>query len=140
MSPNQSIPSLTKNQELVLTTLDDAKTSLSAYTILDNLRAEGFRAPLQVYRALEKLIEVGLVHRLESLNSFVACQHSNCDQHKAIAFAICNSCERVEELNNSKLSTLVQTISSDRHFQLENSIVELRGKCADCFADGQHQV
>ncbi len=140
MSPDQLMPSLTRNQELVLTTLDDAKTSLSAYAILDTLRVEGFRAPLQVYRALEKLMEVGLVHRLESLNSFVACQHSNCDQHKAIAFAICNSCERVKELSNARLSSLVSSISSDNHFQLENSIVELRGKCENCEADDQHQV
>ena len=65
---------LTRNQQLVYDALTGAKTPLSAYTLLDQLRDAGFRAPLQVYRALEKLIEIGQVHRLESINSFVACQ------------------------------------------------------------------
>ncbi|MEP1207474.1 MAG: Fur family transcriptional regulator [Rhizobiaceae bacterium] len=138
MSSSQPSPSLTRNQELVLASLHDASTPLSAYTILDNLRGEGFRAPLQVYRALEKLIQIGLVHRLESLNSFVACQHSDCDHHKAIAFAICDSCDSVAELTDSKLSSMVRALSDDSHFQLENSIVELRGKCEAC-ASGQQK-
>ena len=57
---------LTKNQKLVMGALSNANGPLSAYTILDELREHGFRAPLQVYRALEKLVELGLVHRLES--------------------------------------------------------------------------
>ena len=69
---------LTRNQQLVYDALTGADTPLSAYSLLDQLRESGFRAPLQVYRALEKLIELGQVHRLESINSFVACQHSDC--------------------------------------------------------------
>ena len=70
-------PALTKNQSLVFDVLTRAEQPISAYTILDRLREHGFRAPLQVYRALDKLLEAGLVHRLESLNAFVACAHRN---------------------------------------------------------------
>jgi len=66
---------LTRNQSLVFGALSRAEGPLSAYTILDQLRDDGFRAPLQVYRALDKLVETGMVHRLESLNAFVACSH-----------------------------------------------------------------
>ena len=52
----------------------------------------GLRAPLQVYRALDKLVETGLVHRLESLNAFVACAHKHCHDDCASAFAICEKC------------------------------------------------
>ena len=55
---------LTRNQHLVLDTLNKADGPMSAYTILDQLRDEGLRAPLQVYRALDKLLEMGLAHRL----------------------------------------------------------------------------
>ena len=55
---------LTRNQSLVMGTLASSNGPMSAYTILDELRGEGLRAPLQVYRALEKLVEFGLVHRL----------------------------------------------------------------------------
>ena len=51
---SEQMTSLTKNQEMVLGALNDAKAPMSAYAILDELRDEGFRAPPQVYRALEK--------------------------------------------------------------------------------------
>jgi len=46
-------PALTKNQTLVFDVLSHSDGPLSAYTILDKLRDHGFRAPLQVYRALD---------------------------------------------------------------------------------------
>lgn len=54
-------PQLTKNQSLVMGALAHSDGPMSAYTILDKLRDNGFRAPLQVYRALDKLLEYGLV-------------------------------------------------------------------------------
>ena len=62
---------LTPNQSKVLAKLEAASGPLSAYALLDQLRDDGFRAPLQVYRALESLVGAGLVHRLESMNAFV---------------------------------------------------------------------
>ncbi|MGB2321810.1 MAG: Fur family transcriptional regulator, partial [Candidatus Puniceispirillaceae bacterium] len=70
---------LTRNQTLVLEALASAGQPLGAYSLLDLLRDQGFKAPLQVYRALDQLISEGLVHRLESLNAWTACcedQHS----------------------------------------------------------------
>ena len=61
---------LTKNQALVLKVLINASQPLGAYAILDKLRGNGFKAPLTVYRALEQLADQGLVHKLESLNSW----------------------------------------------------------------------
>ena len=49
---------LTKNQTLVLKILEKANTPLSAYSLLDKLREHGFKAPPQVYRALDKLMEL----------------------------------------------------------------------------------
>ena len=59
-------PGLTRNQALVLDRLEKAEGPLSAYALLDQLREEGLRAPLQVYRALDGLMQAGHVHRLES--------------------------------------------------------------------------
>ena len=60
---------LTRNQNLVLGALTQATGPLSAYGILDQVRSDGIKAPLQIYRALDKLVEKGLAHRLESLNA-----------------------------------------------------------------------
>jgi Fur family transcriptional regulator, zinc uptake regulator len=123
---------LTRNQKLVLGALNSAKAPLSAYAILDALRGEGLRAPLQVYRALEKLIELGFVHRLESLNAFVACQHVGCDGVDSVAFAICGTCGKVDEVQDARLSNQLKTVSAKTGFALAHSVVELRGTCAAC--------
>ena len=123
---------LTRNQTLVLAALNAAKKPLSAYAILDALRADGLRAPLQVYRALDKLVELGFVHRLESLNAFVACQHIGCDGADSVAFAICGTCGKVDEVQDIGLSSELKSVSAKTGFVLAHSVVELRGTCADC--------
>lgn len=127
-------PDLTKNQSLVMGTLAKAKAPLSAYAILDQLRGDGFRAPLQVYRALDKLVEFGLVHRLESLKAFVACRHPECDAHEIVAFTICDTCGKVEEISDDVLSRRIKNLSSEAGFHSKNSTVELRGTCQACLA------
>lgn len=126
---------LTRNQSLVLGQLSRADGPLSAYTILDQLRDDGFRAPLQVYRALEKLVETGRVHRLESLKSFVACSQVNCGQtHSTVAFAICESCGQVNEISDTDLDERLKKLAGQSGFDLKKSVVELRGICAGCAA------
>ena len=107
---------------------------LSAYTILDELREHGFRAPLQVYRALEKLQEFGLVHRLESLNAFVACQHPTCEgeNRDTVLFTICEKCGSVQELMNESLGKAVKGLADKIDFSLKESVIELRGVCSAC--------
>ena len=125
---------LTRNQTLVLGALNNSKAPLSAYSILDALRGEGLRAPLQVYRALDKLVELGFVHRLESLNAFVACQHIGCDGVDSVAFAICGTCGKVDEVQDATLSQELKSVSLKTGFALAHSVVELRGTCAACLA------
>ena len=69
-SATRSPPGLTRHQSLVLDALVRAEHPASAYALLDQLRGDGMRAPQQVYRALDKLIAYGLVHRVASLNAF----------------------------------------------------------------------
>ena len=84
---------LSKNQQLVLEIIEKAKEPLKAYSILFNVQKKGIKAPLQVYRALDKLIEIGKIHKIESKNAFVACKNSNCEISNATAFSICEKCE-----------------------------------------------
>ncbi|NVK35110.1 MAG: transcriptional repressor [Rhodobacteraceae bacterium] len=125
---------LTKNQALVFSALSDANGPLTAYAILDELRGDGFKAPLQVYRALEKLIEGGLVHRLESLNAFVACRHPTGCSHQWAAFAICESCGDVKEFSPDKAMDLLKDWAENDGFKLAKTTVELRGQCPACLA------
>jgi len=123
---------LTKNQSLVFKTLNEAAGPLTAYTILDHLRADGFKAPLQVYRALDKLQEAGLVHRLESLNAFVACCQPECGAHENAAFAICEDCGKVQEFASDEAAGLFKAWAREQNFRLLKTTIELRGQCALC--------
>ena len=123
---------LTRNQELVFGTLDKFGAPLSAYEILDRLRSKGLRAPLQVYRALEKLMAMGAVHRLESINAFVICRHDGCEGHSACVFAICETCGRVSEFLDAKISSHVKAWAKADGFQLKSTAIELRGECREC--------
>lgn len=123
---------LTKNQSLVMGALSNADGPLSAYTILDQLRDDGFRAPLQVYRALEKLMETGMVHRLESLNAFVACRHSACSDDGQTVFMICEDCGNVSEITDKTLTKRLRAMAEDAQFALKKATIELRGTCEVC--------
>ena len=129
---NHGLEKLTKNQSLVFNTLTEADGPMSAYTILDALRDDGFRAPLQVYRALDKLIELGAIHKLESLNAFVACSQPSCDSHAFIAFTICEDCGSVEEVGDPHLEKQLSKLAKASKFQTKRSTLELHGSCSNC--------
>jgi Fur family transcriptional regulator, zinc uptake regulator len=130
--PHGHGPALTKNQQLVLGALSQAGQPMSAYSILDSLRGEGLRAPLQVYRALDKLVENGSVHRLESLNAFVACAHQHCHDGCASAFAICEKCGSVTEFSDDAVMERLRGWSGRAKFSPSKMVVEVRGVCAAC--------
>ena len=126
---------LTRNQSLVLATLSRVSGPQTAYEILDALRAEGLRAPPQVYRALDKLTELGLAHRLESLNAFVACGEPHAHESGGvIAFAICEKCGHVSEFCDDVVCQRLKDWESRESFTARRTTIEIRGLCKGCAA------
>ena len=125
-------PELTKHQILVFDALVREENPTSAYALLDQLRGDGMRAPQQVYRALDKLIEYGLVHRVESLNSFVACTQPHDHRHGLVIFAICDHCGHVDEFSDKAIERRIKGWSSDHAFRLRTATVEMHGTCGRC--------
>lgn len=123
---------LTRNQCLVLDTLRETGKPLSAYDILDQLRTEGLKAPLQVYRALGALTKNGQAHRLESLNAFVACAGEECHRSGLNAFAICAKCGNVNEFSDFVLRKRLEDWSDANGFRASHSVVEMHGTCDIC--------
>lgn len=123
---------LTPRQQQVLTALTSAGKPQSAYTLLDTLRAEGFRVPLQVYRALSALTQAGLVHKLESINAFVACAHTHPHRHGLAAFTICDKCGQADEFSDDTIEERLGQIADARTFALAHTIIEMRGVCEAC--------
>ncbi len=123
---------LTKNQGLVLKVLESHQSPLTAYTILERLNDSGLRAPPQVYRALDKLIDLGLIHKLESINSFIACQHRHCTSHQITSFAICESCQCVSEIVNAEFEQTLHGLAENAGLIPRHSTIEIHGLCTAC--------
>ena len=104
---------------------------LGAYDILAVLAAEGrSSAPPTVYRALEFLLEQGLVHRLSSLNAFIGCSrpgHAGSGQ-----FLICRSCGNAAELNDGGIERAIVRGATSQGFATHGHTVEISGVCPDC--------
>ena len=121
-----------RNQQLVLEALTHAGKPLSAYELLDLLRESGLRSPLQVYRALERLIADGSVHKIESNSTFAVCSSGNCEAQGHAIFAICTRCGDTLELHDPQLDHLLHHLSHKHGFATQAAIVELSGLCRDC--------
>ncbi|MBL8584090.1 MAG: transcriptional repressor [Rhizobiaceae bacterium] len=130
----KGLDTLTKNQAQVLERLKAASAPLSAYALLDQLRDSGFRAPLQVYRALDTLIKSGYVHRLESLNAFVACAEPHDHAHRMTAFAICDICGQASEFSDAEVGEPLEDWLHQTGFSAKKAVIEFRGTCAKCAA------
>jgi Fur family zinc uptake transcriptional regulator len=122
---------LTELRRRVLEILWNSPTPLGAYAILDVLRDDGRPgAPPTVYRALDFLLEQGLIHRLASLNVFVGCRQP--DNHHAGQFLICRDCGQVNELSNPMIEELLSAEAAAREFEVLAQRVEVLGRCPDC--------
>jgi len=121
---------LNAKEKLVLAALRRCRKPASAYDLIDALKPEGVKAPPTVYRALGRLMEAGLVHRLESLNAFVACTHKH--GSAAVALAVCEDCGSVEEFESQELTGILEGWAARAQFKLRQTTLELRGSCSAC--------
>ena len=108
---------------------------LSAYELVALLEARENRkiAPLTVYRHLDFLMSVGLVHRLESTQSYLPCAFA--DHSHDSQYLMCSNCGRVDELASSALAKALADIASARDFAVTNAVIEITGLCGRCDAD-----
>ena len=123
---------LSKNQQIIFDLIDKSPEPLKAYTILYNVQKKGINAPPQVYRALDKLVEIGKIHKIESKNAFVACKNSDCEISKATAFSICDSCEVVDEISDVKLSKYLSSFNHKKGMKFKRFNLEFFGLCKKC--------
>ena len=122
---------LTQQRRTALRLLCASDKPLSAYELLDRMRGSIKNpAPPTVYRALDFLLENGLVHKLESLHAFVGCAHP--EHTHAGQFLICSDCGEVSELEDSAVARSLQAAGKAAGFRTTRPVVELIGTCAQC--------
>ncbi|MBB2189318.1 transcriptional repressor [Gluconacetobacter azotocaptans] len=132
---------LTELRRLVLGLVLDAGRPVGAYDLLDGLRADKKgAAPPTVYRALDFLLEQGLIHKIQRLSAFVGCTHvldashahaGGCHPHAA-QFLICTGCGQVTELDDRNIVHALVDATRDIGFMVRQSTVEAEGLCGAC--------
>ena len=123
---------LTPQRRQVLTLIWQSHRPVKAYDLLDQLRLSDASAkPPTVYRALDFLMEHGLIHRIDSLNAYTGCGHPDdhpCDCY----FMICQSCGIAEECCNPDLAKTIHQMAAGRGFTPQQTVLEIAGFCQDC--------
>lgn len=105
---------------------------IGAYRILEELQQESRTAPPTVYRALDFLLNLGLIHRIASLNAFVGCAHPG-SAHPGY-FLICNTCRTCAEPDGSAVTREILLAAKQYDFVVQDSAVEVMGLCPECAA------
>lgn len=124
---------LTAIRKHVLSVLLYAERPLSAYEVLDSLKGVGSISPPTAYRALEFLIHLGFVQRIDSLNTYIALPHG--PSELPVSLFICDTCGQVKELTCAdEMKSLIRTAKSEglKVFQVS---VELHGDCRGTLGD-----
>jgi len=107
---------------------------VKAYDIIEKFkpseRTQGAAKPTTIYRALEFLLEKGLIHRVESLNAFIGC--SNPLHVHELILLICKKCENVQERSAERVMESIKTELQQAHFMAHSKIIEIHGVCERC--------
>lgn len=137
---------LTELRRQVLRLVLEAEQPVGAYALLDKLRTlRSGAAPPTVYRALDFLLEQGLIHKVERLNAFLGCveagQEENGRAHDPGGegghphqFLICRTCGATAEISDPAITAALASASEAAGFTLHRATVEAEGVCADCAA------
>ena len=116
----------------------EADGPVTAYGLLDQLRETRWNAaPPTVYRALDFLLQQGLIHRVERLNAFIGCDEGASHTHAA-QFLICNSCGAVDEVDGHAVADAVGLAAAAKGFTPGRATIEIEGTCASCAGSGAH--
>ena len=132
---------LTPLRRDVLRLVLEAEAPIGAYALLDQLKASRAKAaPPTVYRALDFLLEQGLIHRLERLNAFMGCNealeghgvHHDHGHDHPHQFLICRGCGMTREISDHAVAEAIIAAAAKAGFSAARTTVEIEGYCAKC--------
>ena len=104
---------------------------LTAQEIFDALRADGRVVGIaSVYRALDLLSRMGLVHRLDLADAaYYEPAHPGGEHHHHV---VCDRCGKVSSFEDQALETAIDRLARRLKYSVAAHDVVLRGACPDC--------
>ncbi|MCC7432406.1 transcriptional repressor [Candidatus Peregrinibacteria bacterium] len=130
---------LTKPRLMVIEFLADEQKAMTPYEIRDNLAINKRKADVvTLYRVLDELEKIGLVHKVITLGRYVRCNDQGLEDvdHQDLDschhYLICERCHKVEEISGEDLSTIEKKIAKNNGFQIKSHTLEFLGLCKTC--------
>jgi len=124
---------LTPIRAEALKQIAEAGKPIKAYDLLERMRGgPGASAPPTVYRALDFLLAHGFIHRLVSINAFLACHHPLAGH--VVPILICQACENAQELEDESVAASLDALARAQRFVPVSAYLEVQGLCARCAA------
>ena len=121
---------LTPQRLAIYRALETAKDPLTAYELKDqvnHLSNESFNIST-IYRVLDFWTELGLIHKIDSSNTFIVCN----DEHRNHVHVLqhCTQCQSVKE--SCEISSLMKMPESASFLIDTHQVIEIQGQCAKC--------
>lgn len=130
---------LTEQRRQILSLILETQSPATAYQLLDELKQthQPNAQPPTIYRALEFLLDVGLVHRIEANNTYLACDHIQCaHEHQPTQFLLCDVCGGATETTVKPEQIQAMEESAAQYgFVLNKRSLELHGTCEHCLSN-----
>jgi Fur family zinc uptake transcriptional regulator len=125
--------SLTPSRTLVIKTLSKHKKPISAYELRDEINNKGnVNINIsQIYRVLEFWIDLGLIHKISSINKFFLCITPEEKHTHMLNF--CTVCEKVFETCNEQMGLNLKKSTAKLDLAFNNTrSVEIPVICPQC--------
>ena len=125
--------SLTPSRTLVIKTLSKHKKPISAYELRDEINNKGdVNINIsQIYRVLEFWIDLGLIHKISSINKFLLCITPEEKHTHMLNF--CTVCEKVFETCNEQMGLNLKKSTAKLDLAFNNTrSVEIPVICPQC--------
>lgn len=123
---------LTPLRENVLREILNSHRALGAYEILERLKPANQKiAPITIYRILDLLLDLRLIHRLETQNTYYACHHAHHSSNSFVTM-ICKDCGEIAELIDKNIEKAFEQLEAKVSFAKESRTLEVEGLCPNC--------
>lgn len=121
----------TSIRKRILQLIWDSDCAVKAYDLLDEVKPYFNNAkPVTVYRALEFLLEQGMIHKVKSINAFIACKQPHCNDKQILL--ICTQCHEIEEMTGRNLMANISSELKQSGFINQINSIEVQGLCSNC--------
>ncbi len=112
--------------------LSEQSTPISAYELLDRLKIDNENMNIMsVYRSLDFLKSHGVIHKINTNNTYSLCCHPS---DALCQVFICQKCNQSFEVHSIDITNQLNALAAKSGFEIKQNKIELFGLCQSCRA------